>query len=109
MNILGKAARAICQCNGNECLNCDGKVQHFKGQLPEGTKHERDRPCPYLEEEAAAINAFLAAAAEEGWHMRPDEATKEMVTAGYSWCWENGAPPCYRAMLAAAPEFEWNK
>ena len=52
----------------------------------------------------AAINAFLAAAAEEGWHMRPDEATEEMVKVSGSYC-----PETYRAMLAASPKFEWNK
>ncbi len=35
----------------------------------------------------AAITAFRKAAAEQGWHMRPDEASDMM----------------------AAPEFEWNK
>ncbi len=56
-----------------------------------------------------AINAFLAAAAEKGWHMRPDEATKEMDFAGSGCCWQDQAPRCYSQMLAAAPEFEWDK
>lgn len=50
----------------------------------------------------AAITAFLKAAAENSWHMRPDEPTGEMAdypTARVIW----------REMLAAAPKFEWDK
>lgn len=53
---------------------------------------------PQIEEPGlttAAINVFLAAAAEQGWHMRPDEATEEMDAAG--------AADIYHATLAAAP------
>ena len=57
---------------------------------------------------ATAIGVFLEAAAERGWRMAKDEATEEMVKAAEPapdyWV-EN----CYRAMLAAAPEFEWDK
>lgn len=66
----------------------------------------------------AAVNAFLAAAGESGWHMRPDEATEEMSQAGIrasgypglvaSGPGESGRKQ-YRAMLAAAPEFERDK
>ena len=52
-----------------------------------------------------AIPAFLEAAARQGWHMQPDEATEEMagvVMVGTE-------KFIYRAMLAAAPEFEWDK
>lgn len=75
-----------------------------------------------------AINAFLAAAAEPdeetgiSWHMRPDEATEEMVEAIMKGT-EKFEPDMlqfcrhykgknYVAMLAAAPEFdssEWDK
>ncbi len=67
-----------------------------------------------------AITAFLAAAAEQGWHMRPDEATADMKHAAFlamdsAAC--RGDPKArawdcvvgHRAMLAAAPEFEWDK
>ncbi len=57
----------------------------------------------------AAITAFLEAAADKGWHMRPDEAAEEMVTAGHGWCWLDGAPKCWRDMGKAAPPFEWRK
>ena len=30
-----------------------------------------------------AITAFLQAAAERGWHMRPDEVTEEMAVPGW--------------------------
>lgn len=60
-----------------------------------------------------AITTFLEAAAEKGWHLRPDEATEEMV-ADITEC-RSGHPSkldthdagsIYRDMLAAAPEFE---
>ena len=58
----------------------------------------------------AAITAFLEAAAEEGWHMRPDEAT-EAMKIGITAAWLEEKPPTYmyRAMLAAAPPFEWDE
>ena len=58
-----------------------------------------------------AITAFLEAAAEEGWHMRPDEATEGMENAGFTTVAASNNPikRSYRAMLAAAPEFEWDK
>lgn len=54
------------------------------------------------------ITAFLEAAAERGWHMRPDEATEEMVKRG-SVLHPDFNRARYRAMLAAAPKFEWDK
>ena len=58
-----------------------------------------------------AITAFLEAAAEDGWHMRPDEATEEMAQQGKLEWWkhEGSVEDVYRAMHAAAPEFEWDK
>lgn len=59
-----------------------------------------------------AITAFLEAAAEQGWHMRPDEATEGMGRRGMSvapMLYYNEVGPVYRAMLAAAPPFEWDK
>ena len=52
----------------------------------------------------SAFALITLVAAEQGWHMRPDEATMAMLDA---------ADPCplesYRAMLAVAPKFEWDK
>ena len=73
-----------------------------------------------------AITAFLEAAAERGWHLRPDEATEEM---GEAWAklaldriqkavegemrtvgMVKGAKENYRAMLAdPTAQFEWDK
>jgi len=53
---------------------------------------------------ALVITAFLKAAAEAGWHMRPDEATEEMIDGVTE---PGGIEEYYRAMQAAAPEFEW--
>lgn len=57
----------------------------------------------------ATITAFLEAAAEQGWNMRPDEATEEMQMAAVHVAlnWE---AQTWHAMLAAAPKFdEWDK
>lgn len=62
-----------------------------------------------LEDSAVAITTFLEAAAEQGWHMRPDEITEEMDTAGSGWCWHEAPPKCWRDMTKAAPKFEWDK
>jgi len=60
------------------------------------------------ENTAAVIDAFLAAAAaKRGWHMRPDEATDEMAYAARHTPIGVDCLGPYRAMLAAAPEFEW--
>ena len=57
-----------------------------------------------------AITAFLEGAAEQGWHMRPDEAGPDMYDAGEAALDKDGhAGDAYLAMLAAAPEFEWDK
>lgn len=84
----------------------------------------------YTADADAAITAFLEAAAAEGWHMRPDEATEEMKIAnceldcGYAACHKAvGGPQCVNhgerqkysyeswiIMVAAAPRFEdWDK
>ncbi len=55
---------------------------------------------------ALVITAFLAAAAEEGWHMQRDEATEEMITAGGN---HDHVGDGYEAMHNAAPKFEWGK
>ena len=89
---------------------------------------------PFSDKQAtAAINAFLAAAAEEGWRMAKDEATEEMINGAAqtrkmqavnaamtlaqihgakfeATSWHDSAlADAYRAMHAAAPEFEWDK
>ena len=58
----------------------------------------------------AAITAFLEAAAEKGWHMRPDFATAKMRVAATESVPKDGsrAQGRYDAMLAAAPEFKWD-
>ena len=67
-----------------------------------------------------AITAFLEAAAEEGWHMRPDKATEEMVGVVVDSCRaenieifredEDALPDVvWNAMLVAAPKFEWDQ
>ena len=52
----------------------------------------------------STITAFLEAAAEQGWHMRPDDATEEMINTRIV-----SEEIAYRAMNAAAPKFEWDK
>ena len=52
----------------------------------------------------AAVTTFLQAAAEQGWHMRPDEATEEMLSRGMNIVpgqddWTTFVE-IYRAMLA---------
>ena len=54
----------------------------------------------------AATNAFLKAAAEQGWHMRPDEATEEMIIAGGN---HHHIGDGYEAMHNAADEYAWDK
>lgn len=59
------------------------------------------------------ITAVLEAAAEEGWHMRPDEPDAEMTHAAWQGRYKVETAlsneGIYRAMLAAAPEFKWDK
>ena len=77
-----------------------------------------------LEEAAAAITAFLEAAAEEGWRMCRVKATEEMDEAGLDdpkadYCDQcmqaghtrnSGWPGViWDAMLAASPKFEWDR
>lgn len=62
------------------------------------------------------IEDFLQIAAEQGWRMRRDEVTRQMaeaygqearagpLTGNKQCCFDHKA---YRAMLAAAPKFEW--
>ncbi len=74
-----------------------------------------DAQALIMRQATAAINAFLTAAAEEGWRIARDEATKKMISAGKKVPFlepnfSNSYPDkIYRAMLAAAPEFEWDK
>ncbi len=59
-----------------------------------------------------AIAAFLEATAEQGWHMRPENPTREMNERGSPVMNDMGqlyAEACYRAMNAAAPPFELDK
>ncbi len=94
------------------------------------TKEPYSCPRCYAEEiqaaAHAAITAFLAAAAEPdeqtgiSWHMRSDEVTADMKHAAFL-AMDNAAcrgdPKArawdcvvgHRAMLAAAPEFEWDR
>ena len=67
---------------------------------------------------AATITAFLKAAAEQGWHMRPDEATEAMALQGARDIGKTiriekkhieRSKSCHRVMNQAAPEFEWDK
>ena len=107
MNIIEKVALAIC-----EDLWAKGMIDM---ELP--PKHFL---IPATLTARAAVEAFLEAAAEQGWHMRPDEATKEMILNGDEAHWkthEDGTQMkirpetniVYRTMLAAAPKFEWDK
>ena len=65
-----------------------------------------------LEEVDAAITAFLDAAAKQGWRMARDEATEEMVQAGWEGRYKAQTAlsnqGIYSAMLAVAPKFEWD-
>ena len=60
------------------------------------------------DEAVAAVETFLQIAAERGWHIRPDEATEEMVIEAFgsdgAQLWRDTA---WQAMIAAAPEFKW--
>lgn len=69
----------------------------------------------------ATINAFLKAAAEDGWHMRWDGVTDKMLGETPVCTQNEGSTTrlielpkyyladAYRAMLAASPKFEWDK
>ena len=94
MDIREKVARAICEIEG-----------YFPwGHLGDAQKYGVHKTA------IAAITVFLEAAAEDGWHMRPDEATEEMIRNAFGTDGAQGwRKTAYRAMLAVAPEFEWNK
>jgi hypothetical protein len=101
MTILLKVARAIAEARAEKYRTKHGNAVP-KNEVARQTSK-------YLSEATAAITAFLAAAAEEGWHMRPDEATEEMTEAGWDADTRLNTDPMkavYHAMLAAAPEFE---
>lgn len=95
MNIREKVARAIYEIWWH-------KIEGFAGELYYGSNANLWQN--WSPAAAAAINAFLAAAAEEGWHMRPDEATEEMIVAGGN---HDHVGDGYEAMHNAAPKFEW--
>ena len=72
----------------------------------------------HLDEADAAIKAVLEAAAEQGQHIVPDEATEAMVQAGIDCLHgqgmitggpENSFQLVWRAMLERAPKFEVDK
>ena len=110
MTVLKKVSRAVCLSENAECHNCDGAIQHFKGLLPDGSAHDRKRPCPYSKDALVAGVAFLKRSAERGWHMRPDEPTKAMKEVGeVAWLEQKRADYIYRTMLAASPKFEWGQ
>lgn len=101
MTIREKVARAICATVGDH---------HFVDAAWD----------EHIDFAVAAITAFLEAAAEQGWHMRPDEPSPEMRHAAFVAMDKPhamGEPKArafdcvvgYRAMLDAAPEFEWDK
>jgi len=95
-NILETVARAIAKEDGN------------------------DYHSSYKFLASAAITAFLEGTGEQGWHMRPDEATQEMEAEMKQLVyklftdWQEDEeqlrsvyPKLLRATLAAAPEFNW--
>ena len=64
----------------------------------------------YLRNFDAAVAAFTLMAGEQGWRMRPDEATYKMIVAGDTVRAPDGfMGGRYQAMLEAAPEFDWRK
>ena len=58
--LIAAVARAVCECEGDPCRNCDGMTQHFNG-VRNGVTVNYDRPCPYLNDANAAIGAILKA------------------------------------------------
>ena len=99
MTIREKVARAIDEVYG-------------QGEEPDEIALEIAMP-----EATAAIDAFLAAAAEEGWCMVKDEATQAMAHTANGFGYDSAYTiredslliDKYRAMLAAASGFEWDK
>ena len=109
MTIQKKVARAICKdLWAKGLIDMELPPEHFL--------------IPVMVTANVAIVAFLEAAAEPdergvSWHMRPDEATEEMtsvtkeketIVAGIYRSREF-LKEGYHAMLAVAPEFEWDK
>ena len=97
MTIRDQVARAI-------------KPEWF-GESGKALSNYPDQDSTYQElarkQATAAINAFLAAAAGEGWHMRPDEATDGMIDGVTE---PGGIEDYYRAMLAdPTAQFERDK
>lgn len=108
MTIREKVARAL-----------HAQTAEIQGKFPIPS-YEHDTAGFYADMSTAAINAFLAAAAEPdeetgiSWHMRPDEATEEMLFKGMNI--EPGQDDwttfveIYRAMLAdPTAQFELDK
>jgi hypothetical protein len=112
MTIREKVARAICEADAF-APEPDDKI-YIKMRIAKAWQGRTEMGT-------AAITAFLEAAAEPdeqtgvSWHMRPDEATEAIIRAGKKVKFlepdlSTGYPDkIYRAMLAAAPEFEWDK
>jgi hypothetical protein len=108
MSIRDKVARAIHSNPDPVWTIVDWNAMHPEAQ------------ALILRQADAAITAFLKAAAEQGWHMRPDRATKEMKIVGRESLREIErleekpmmyvrASKVYADMAAAATEIEWNK
>ncbi len=96
MSIREKVARALWEAEYGQ-----DKAMGTWSDIPD---HWRDESHEHA---TAAITAFLEAAAEQGWHMRPDEATEEMAESGPMVpIWAKNA---WQAMCEAAPKFEWDK
>ena len=109
MSIREKVARAIEPSWFGE----SGKVLC---NYPDQDKNYQERARKQAD---AAITAFLEAAAEQGWHMRPDVATEQMLFKAHkAQVWSPELGPSigasqdrakWQAMNAAAPKFEWDK
>ena len=132
MTILEKVARAI-------AVDQSGRDPFDQHAGVDGTWITEEAHKAHCDEwlvcATAAINAFLAAAAEQGWHMRPDKATEEMVRKAaetpkmqavdgamqlaqiHGWgppAWndwdDSPVADAYRAMLAdPTAQFEWDE
>jgi hypothetical protein len=114
MTIREKVARAIYESNCERIgIKADWNSLGLTGTSISGS----------YDNATAAITAFLEAAAAEGWHMQPDEATEEMVyqAEGISdFVLPKGLDTSREGRWAemkmalgvaneAAPEFEWDK
>ena len=110
MSSIRKAvARAIAEIRGDDfdLIPLNKSVWLEKQGMFQGRFRDVNEPfqCDYLEMADVAGEKFVEVAAEQGWTMRPDEATEDMIIAA-------GPAPdywvenCYSAMQAAAPKFE---